>query len=107
MSKEPEPPEAPGYVLNPLKRQSPALLRKIGEYCFDLAEYKEHQSWEEIEKKDLDDQAQKKLDQGEPVVQEEMVSCGKENCNNCPHGPYIYEYKREEGEVISKYKGKA
>ena len=28
-------------------------------------------------------------------IREEFVKCGKENCNDCPHGPYYYAYWRD------------
>ena len=106
MVKEPEAPGAASYVIEPLKRQAPDLLEKIGRYCFDLAEYKRHQSWEEVEE-EVDEELQEKLMEEEaPVKQEEMISCGK-NCNGCPHGPYIYEYEWTGEKVESRYIGKA
>lgn len=28
-------------------------------------------------------------------IREEFVKCGKENCNDCPHGPYFYAYWKD------------
>jgi len=109
MVKEPGAPDAASYVIEPLKRQAPDLLEKIGRYCFDLAEYKRYKNWEDVENDpEIDDELQSKLkESSEPVRQEEMIRCGKE-CNGCPHGPYIFEYKwnPEKGKTESKYIGK-
>jgi len=35
------------------------------------------------------------------------VYCGKEKCRSCPHGPYLYASRREEGKVKNVYLGKA
>lgn len=29
------------------------------------------------------------------IVREEFVKCGKENCNDCAHGPYYYAYWKD------------
>lgn len=36
----------------------------------------------------------------------EYVRCGKPNCGSCPHGPYWYEYFREDGKLRKRYHGK-
>jgi len=107
MNKEPSPPSAPEYVISPLKRQGAELLESIGQYCFDLAEYKRHKAWEEVDTEEVPDEAQEKLKESSgPVLQEEKVSCGKDSCSKCPHGPYLYKYERQNGKVVSKYVGK-
>lgn len=109
MVNEPDAPDAASYVINPLKRQAPEVLEKIGRYCFDLAEFKRSKNWEDIEKEtELDKEAQEKLKDKGKVQQKEMVRCGK-SCEGCPHGPYIFEYKwnKEKGKTESKYIGKA
>ncbi len=106
MTYEPDAPkQAPSYVIDPLKRQGSDLLEKIGRYCFDLAEYKRHESYDDLEDTPLDEEQQEKLvEEGGPVEQEEMVRCGK-NCAGCPHGPYVYKYEWKEGKVVSTYVG--
>lgn len=37
----------------------------------------------------------------------EYVKCGKSGCRSCPHGPYWYGYRTEEGRTKKKYFGKA
>lgn len=36
----------------------------------------------------------------------EQVSCGREACSSCPHGPYWYAYWREDGRTRSLYIGR-
>lgn len=99
--EEPTQPEAPNYVVNPLEKQSPELLEKLAEYCKNLAEYKRKQNLENI-----DPEIEEKLKEKKgPVKQDEMVKCGKDSCSSCPHGPYTYEYKWEDGRVVSSYVG--
>ncbi len=43
---------------------------------------------------------------GKVTFRQETVSCGKERCTRCPHGPYWYAYWREGGRLRSRYIGK-
>lgn len=38
------------------------------------------------------------------TIKEEFIKCGKENCYDCPHGPYFYAYWRDK--VSKKLKKK-
>lgn len=40
-------------------------------------------------------------------VAKEWIRCGKQGCRKCPHGPYLYEYFRQDGRLKKKYIGKA
>jgi len=47
---KPQPPvDAPQYAVDPLTAQDPDLLRAIGEYAFELADWKQRQEESEIE----------------------------------------------------------
>ena len=111
MSKEPKTPDVANYVTDPLKRQSSSKLRKIAEYCKALAEYKEHKNFSDLDLPETadKDKLQQKLQEEGPTIMKEKVKCGKEKCK-CQegelHGPYLYEYERVEGKVVSRYKGK-
>jgi hypothetical protein len=37
---------------------------------------------------------------------QQLVKCGKRGCTRCPHGPYWYQYWREDGRLRSRYVGK-
>ena len=37
---------------------------------------------------------------------QQLVRCGKAGCTRCPHGPYWYQYWREDGRLRSRYIGK-
>jgi len=39
-------------------------------------------------------------------LRRQMVTCGKQGCTKCPHGPYWYAYWTEEGRRRSRYLGK-
>ncbi|MEM0503581.1 MAG: hypothetical protein QXT58_02610 [Archaeoglobaceae archaeon] len=38
-------------------------------------------------------------------LQLKFIRCGKSSCKKCPHGPYLYGFRREGKKVISKYFG--
>ena len=102
--KPDQPKDAPAYAVNPLDKQSPKLLEQIAEYCEKLAEHKrELKAEQEID----EDKREELLEEKEPVIQEEMVRCGKDDCKSCPHGPYRYKYVYDDGEIKSEYIGHA
>lgn len=45
---------------------------------------------------------------GVPSVtyRQEEVTCGKQTCTTCPHGPYWYAYWKEDGKTQSRYIGR-
>lgn len=97
-------PNIPKYIKKPLKRQAPDKLEKIGRYCFDLAEEKRTNTIQKPQTKPEKEQLKNK---NQPVRQEEYINCG-DDCQGCPHGAYIYEYKwdKEKKKVVSNYIGK-
>jgi hypothetical protein len=40
------------------------------------------------------------------TIQIKKVLCGKDNCPNCPHGPFYYYYKRIGDDIRCEYGGK-
>lgn len=105
---EPEPPDVPAYVLDPLQSQSRTVdeLEAIAEYCQQLAEYKQRpvesdtassatQSATSVDDVDeaLEDLDLESMDAAEVEqatggsVQIYFTNCGP-GCNGCPHGPY-------------------
>jgi len=39
------------------------------------------------------------------TVQIKMVPCNRDNCPDCPHGPYYYYYQRQGDKVVCEYGG--
>ena len=39
-------------------------------------------------------------------LRQKLVTCGKEACSGCPHGPYWYAYWQENGRRRSRYVGR-
>jgi group I intron endonuclease len=39
-------------------------------------------------------------------ITEKWIRCGRNNCDQCPHGPYLYAKWSENGKTVSKYLGK-
>ena len=52
------------------------------------------------------DDAADVIEKGSVTYRLETVSCGKQSCTRCPHGPYWYAYYREGGKLRSRYIGK-
>lgn len=67
--------------------------------------------WRPVPEADLPDQAEPVDDDPEAggTIVEERVKCGSDcTCNEGNgHGPYRYRYYREDGDLTSKYLGKA
>lgn len=107
--REPEPPEElPNYLTDPVERQDVESLEDLQEWIEALIVYKRDVLEEEIEDDDeIPEEAKEGLKEGGPTLVDEMVECGKENCNSCPHGPYTYKYYRKNGKIVSEYVGKA
>ena len=106
MTKEPDRPDLPDYVVDPVKRQDVEELEELRDYVLALIEYKQYVDFDEVET-DLPQKAQTKLKQSKgPTYLLEMVKCGDNACGGCPHGPYIYGYQRKDGEIKSWYVGK-
>jgi len=37
------------------------------------------------------------------TYQAETINCGDEDCRSCPHGPYVYRYRKRGGRTVSEY----
>jgi hypothetical protein len=37
-------------------------------------------------------------------MREEFIKCGRDACNNCPHGPYYYAYWKDKSKDNNKSK---
>jgi len=108
---QPEPPSAaPKYLAEGLPKQDVETLRDIREYVNALIEYRE----QPVEPDELPDTAEPVDQDGDEkgTVVKEKVKCGDETCkcaSGAPadmHGPYLYRYYREGGELTSEYLGK-
>ncbi|WP_323676870.1 site-specific DNA-methyltransferase [Halorubellus sp. PRR65] len=108
-STPPSPPEGVAqYIRDAVDRQDPTTLRLIGDYAHELATHREFVPEEEVSQV-VDDEDQiagvRRTHNGTIVAKE--VSCGKENCSSCPHGPYKYRVYRDGGNVKTEYLGPA
>lgn len=108
---KPEPsPSLPKYLAEGIPKQDVDTLRDIRDYVDDLIQYRE----QPVEPDRLPDNAEPvdRDDGGKGTVVKEKVKCGDETCkcvSGAPsdlHGPYLYRYYREEGELTSEYLGK-
>lgn len=107
----PKPPaDLPNYVVDPLHRQSLDQLRTIRSYVDELIAHQEAVAEQDLETEQLADE-----DEDVVAVEEDSggttvikrVSCGKDSCTTCPHGPYVYEVHREGEDLRWEYKGRA
>lgn len=103
---KPSPPEsAPGYITDGLPKQDTSTLRLLREYIDKLIEYRE----QNVVADDLPQAADPidDDDSGKGTVAKEKVKCGDESCHCMDggekHGPYLYRYYYEEGDLKSDY----
>ena len=104
MSEEPKPPDAAAYLVDALDRQDAETLREVAEYALERAAWLDR----DLEPDELADGDEEIVDQEETAkgtVVEKLISCGKESCSSCPHGPYQYRQWRDGDKVRSEYLG--
>lgn len=107
--EEPDPPDdAAAYLVDALDRQDAETLREVAAYALRRAAWLDR-DLEPEELADADEEIVEEVDDasGKGSVVEKKISCGKESCNSCPHGPYRYRQWREGDTVRSKYLGPA
>lgn len=112
MSETPDPPDAPdslpNYLAEGLPKQDTDVLEDVAKYVDDLLAYRTAP----ITDAELSDTAEPADEDSSEkgVVVKEKVQCGDESCHcmngNDAHGPYLYRYYREGGQLKSEYKGK-
>jgi hypothetical protein len=98
------------YLAEGLPKQDVDTLRDIREYVNALIKHRE----QPVEAGELPDTAEPvdRNDSGKGTVVKEKVKCGDETCKCASgnpadmHGPYLYRYYREGGELTSEYLGK-
>jgi hypothetical protein len=109
-SDAPTPPDSlPTYIADGLPKQDDQTLQDIQAYIDALLEHRS----KPIEETDLPDEVEPIEDSDGPgTVVKEKVKCGDESCRCSSgnpedmHGPYLYRYYRNEGNVKSEYEGK-
>jgi len=111
MTDPPEPPSSlPQYLAEGLPKQDMATLRATREYIEALLAAREHPVT--AEELPADVEAVDRTDGRPGTVVRERVQCGDDTCactSGDPtdlHGPYLYRYYRENGELTSEYLGK-
>jgi hypothetical protein len=98
----------PKYLAEGIPKQDIETLRAIHRFVDDLIEYRT----QSVEADELPDTAEPVEDDstgGKGTVVKEKVTCGDENCacaDGDLHGPYLYRYYREGGDLTSEYLGK-
>ena len=128
VATEPTEPDVAQYILDGLDRQDPTELREIAEYADALADYRDAQIEAEAPTPDDPDRLADAVDELDQVdssddehqqqrqellfdawdaggtVQRKKIPCG-DDCDGCPHGPYLYLTYRDGDTVRSKYLG--
>jgi hypothetical protein len=106
---QPDPPDAlPNYLAEGLPKQDLETLRATSTYLEDLVAYRTTR----IQDEELPTDAEPVVDADEEpgTVVKERVTCGDESCHCMTgeekHGPYLYRYFREGGQLKSEYLGK-
>lgn len=105
MADRPTPPESlPQYLAEGVPHQDDATLQELQAWIDELLEHRQEIAIEDIEP--AADEAIEQVEEtrkGARVVK--RVSCGKETCSTCPHGPYAYRVYREGEQVVWDYQG--
>jgi len=109
---QPQPPASlPKYIAEGVPKQDDTTLRELQSWIDELIEYRNDISPEEIEVGDEeievgDEESLEEVDDtGETTTVIKKVSCGKDGCSTCPHGPYRYEVHREGDTLVWGYEG--
>jgi hypothetical protein len=107
MTHPPDPPDSlPNYLGDGIPKQDTATLDDLRQYVNALLTYRQ----QPVDSDELPDEAEVVDDDpGERgTVVKERVKCGADcTCNDGNgHGPYLYRYYREDGELTSEYLGK-
>ncbi|KZX46309.1 MULTISPECIES: hypothetical protein [unclassified Haloarcula] len=101
----PAPDQIPQYIVEGLHRQDLQSLATIEEYTKTLQDFIEEQDDTPIEEDELASKNEKIVDTDEKggwTYVKKKVPCGKD-CKGCPHGPYMYRVKRENGKLKWDY----
>lgn len=91
----PAPGNVPKYVHEGVERQDSPTLREIAMWCEELADYREQRPVEVNDEEELVAVEEDEDDDTKGTQVIKKISCGKENCSTCPHGPYEYRVYRE------------
>lgn len=105
----PNPPEdIANYICDGLERQDPTDLRRISEYAAALAQYRERVPRElAVAEVAENEELEGVTHTHTGTVITKKVSCGKDSCTTCPHGPYRYRVYRDGDTIKSDYLGPA
>jgi len=108
----PSPPEnAPKYIKDGVLTQDLAMLEQLRDWIDEMIAYR----LEPVEADELPDSAEPvdggdTDESGKGTLVTETVTCGDESCHcmsgSGGHGPYLYRYFREGGDLTSEYVGK-
>lgn len=113
----PEPESLPQYLADGLPKQDDATLADAREYIEALLAYRRQPVAAEALPGDAEPVAEDEIElegeaeSGKGTLVEEYVTCGDETCacmakDGEKHGPYLYRYYREGGDLTSEYVGK-
>lgn len=107
MATPPRPPSsAPKYLREGLPKQDSETLDDLRDYIDRLLEYRVP------DRSDLPDETEPVERGKNGWLVEEKVVCGTDTCKCVSrvkedmHGPYLYRYTREDGELSKEYVGK-
>jgi hypothetical protein len=103
------PESLPGYLAEGLPKQDDATLEDTREYIDALLAARRQPVADE-DLPETAEPAEVENESGKGTLVEEYVTCGDEACacmtGSEKHGPYLYRYYREGGNLTSEYVGK-
>lgn len=109
--RDPQPPSSlPAYLADGIPKQDIDTLADIRQYVSELIEARNRP----VDSTELPDRAEPvgAADDARGTVVKERVACGDETCRcesgnpSDMHGPYLYLYYRDQGQLRSEYLGK-
>ena len=109
MADQPTSPDSlPNYLADGLPKQDAETLRDAREYIDALLDYR--RAPVDVDELPDDTDPVEGNGGGKGTLVKEKVTCGDDSCGcmsgGAKHGPYLYRYYREGGELTSEYVGK-
>jgi len=98
--------DLPDDLAKGITKQDDPTLQDVIWFCDDLIAWQESQiDPEEVAGEDEEIVDTEETSDG--AIVKKMISCGKETCQSCKHGPYAYRAYREGDKVKTEYLGPA
>lgn len=104
-----KPDSVPKYVADGVLRQDEQTLEDLRNWIEDLIELDRGREPDLEDFVDEDEELveTREIEDERGTVVLKLISCGKDSCSSCPHGPYAYRAYWEDGATRTEYIGRA